>query len=77
VTGRASPSAVREHGVTQLINVFNKVRTRAADGLKWGDEVEFHLIRLEGEGDARRATIHLIAPAVLARLEAEEETGGL
>ncbi len=69
--------AVREHGIEQLLHVFRRERDRSADGLKWGDEVEFHLIRFEGEGKDRRATVHLIAPAVLERLEAEERRGKL
>ena len=66
-------SAVREHGVEQLIHIYNNVKSRKGDCLKWGDEVEYHLIRFEGSGASRTTTIHLIAPAVLRRLEAEED----
>ena len=30
---------VREHGVAQFIRIFNSVKGRSNDVLKWGDEV--------------------------------------
>ena len=30
---------VREHGITQLINIFERLQGRTNDALKWGDEV--------------------------------------
>jgi hypothetical protein len=32
---------VRIHGIQQFINVFNNVKSRQNDCLKWGDEVRF------------------------------------
>ena len=30
---------VRKHGITQFLNLYDKLRDRKNDGLKWGDEV--------------------------------------
>lgn len=30
---------VREHGITQFINLYNLLKDRQGDVLKWGDEV--------------------------------------
>lgn len=30
---------VREHGITQFINLYQKLKSRQGDYLKWGDEV--------------------------------------
>jgi glutamate--cysteine ligase catalytic subunit len=68
---------VRKHGIDQFLAVYERVKAREGDTLKWGDEVEFHLVRLSGSGPERKATLHLIAPAVLEHLEAEERLGDL
>jgi hypothetical protein len=31
--------AVREHGIQQFINTYNRIKDRTNDVLKWGDEV--------------------------------------
>lgn len=35
---------VRKHGIIQFLNIYNKVKDRQKDVLKWGDEVRTHLI---------------------------------
>ena len=30
---------VRKHGIIQLLNIWNRVKTRRKDQLLWGDEV--------------------------------------
>jgi glutamate--cysteine ligase catalytic subunit len=30
---------VRYHGITQLLNIWNRYKTRSGDKLYWGDEV--------------------------------------
>lgn len=32
---------IREHGITQLINIFHRLKDRHGDKLQWGDEVVF------------------------------------
>ena len=31
---------VKKHGVLQFINLYNKLKNRVGDSLKWGDEVK-------------------------------------
>ena len=31
---------VREHGARQFVHLYNKLRDRQGDALKWGDEVK-------------------------------------
>lgn len=30
---------IREHGIIQFLNIYNKLKDRQKDVLKWGDEV--------------------------------------
>jgi glutamate--cysteine ligase catalytic subunit len=32
---------VREHGIEQFLNIWNKLQNKSGDGLLWGDEVRF------------------------------------
>lgn len=34
---------VRYHGITQLLNIWERCKSRCGDKLYWGDEVEFDL----------------------------------
>jgi hypothetical protein len=38
-SARRHSAAVREHGIQQFLAIFQRVRVRANDVLKWGDEV--------------------------------------
>lgn len=40
---------VREHGVTQFINLYKRLKDRQGDVLKWGDEVEYILVKFDHE----------------------------
>lgn len=40
---------VREHGVTQFINLYKRLKDRQGDVLKWGDEVEYILVKYDHE----------------------------
>lgn len=35
---------VRKHGILQFLNIYNKVKDRQKDVLKWGDEVRLFRI---------------------------------
>lgn len=35
---------VRKHGILQFLNIYNKVKDRQKDVLKWGDEVRLRSI---------------------------------
>lgn len=36
---KALADHVREHGITQFINIYHNLKDRQGDCLKWGDEV--------------------------------------
>lgn len=37
---------IRQHGIIQFLNIYNKVKERQKDVLKWGDEVRNGVKRL-------------------------------
>ncbi|XP_063298999.1 glutamate--cysteine ligase catalytic subunit [Pelobates fuscus] len=40
---------VRQHGVLQFLHIYNRVKERQKDVLKWGDEVEYMLVSFDHE----------------------------
>ncbi|XP_056617348.1 glutamate--cysteine ligase catalytic subunit isoform X1 [Triplophysa dalaica] len=42
---------VRKHGILQFLNIYNKVKDRQKDVLKWGDEVEFMLAEMDDKNE--------------------------
>lgn len=63
---------VRKHGIVQFIHLYNLVKDRRNDVLKWGDELEYHLIEIPDKsvGPPRLA---LIAPEVIEILETQDK----
>ena len=43
---------IRKHGIIQFLNIYNKVKDRQKDVLKWGDEVSTDRMneRMNGKG---------------------------
>jgi len=68
---------VRDHGVEQFINVFFEAKDIKEDLLKYGDEVEYQLIALEGTPDdpRRKPKISLRSPEVVQSLHLFEAHG--
>lgn len=62
---------VREHGILQFLATYSRVKDRKNDVLLWGDEVEFHLVKLDEE--SKTAKICLKATSVLESLVAKEK----
>ncbi|CCA66352.1 probable gamma-glutamylcysteine synthetase [Serendipita indica DSM 11827] len=57
---------VREHGITQLLNIWNRYKARSGDKLLWGDEIEYIVVAFDDEeGDAR---LSLRQTEILAKL---------
>lgn len=61
---------VREHGIIQFINLYKRLKDRQGDVLKWGDEVEYIIVKFNDE--AKTAKVSLRAPEVLAALNEKE-----
>lgn len=67
---KALADHVRKHGVEQFINLYKKLRDRQGDVLKWGDEVEYIIVKFDDEN--KRATVSLRAQEILAKLNEKE-----
>lgn len=64
---------VRRHGVQQFIHLYRKLEKRRGDVLKWGDEVEYIIVKLDK--DQKRALLSLKAEELLSKLQEPEKNG--
>jgi len=62
---------VRKFGVEQFIRLYNKLKNDSGRGLKWGDEVEYIIVKLDHE--AKKARVSLRAASLLDQLTKAEE----
>ncbi|KAF4525569.1 hypothetical protein B566_EDAN015058 [Ephemera danica] len=67
---KALSGHVRKHGITQFINLYRRVRDRQGDVLKWGDEVEYVLVKFDHE--KKTARVSLRAEEILGQLREKE-----
>ncbi|CAG4963101.1 unnamed protein product [Parnassius apollo] len=67
---KALAEHVRQHGIEQFINLYRKLRDRTGDVLKWGDEVEYIIVKFDDENE--RATVSLRADDILPKLQEKE-----
>ncbi|CAH0722674.1 unnamed protein product, partial [Brenthis ino] len=67
---KALAEHVRQHGIEQFINLYRKLRDRTGDVLKWGDEVEYIIVKFDDEN--QRATVSLRAAELLPILQEKE-----
>ena len=61
---------VREHGIKQFINLYRRLKDRQGDILKWGDEVEYILVKFDEANKLARVTLR--AADLLPILNARE-----
>ena len=62
---------IRQKGIKQFINLYNKLRDRNSDCLKWGDEVEFTLVKFDHK--SKKCQLLLKANELLPTLNGPEE----
>lgn len=67
---KALANHVREHGIKQFISLYARLRDRQGDVLKWGDEVEYILVRFDITKEV--AQVSLTAEQVLQELNKKE-----
>ncbi|XP_058825753.1 glutamate--cysteine ligase [Topomyia yanbarensis] len=67
---KALSQHVREHGIEQFINLYARLKDRQDDCLKWGDEVEYVIVRFDDE--KRNTQVSLRAREMLAVLNEKE-----
>jgi len=70
---KALADHVRKHGVQQFIHLFRKLETRKEDSLKWGDEVEYVLVKMDKE--TKSCKLLLKAEELLKQLQIPELRG--
>ncbi|XP_050689699.1 glutamate--cysteine ligase catalytic subunit-like [Eriocheir sinensis] len=63
---------VREHGIRQFVNQYHQLKGRQGDCLKWGDEIEYMIIKLDHKN--RKARLCLRGSELLEVLREAEET---
>ncbi|KAG5680706.1 hypothetical protein PVAND_010197 [Polypedilum vanderplanki] len=51
---------VRKHGIKQFINLFARLKDRQGDVLKWGDEVEYMIIRFDDDKQIAQASLRAL-----------------
>ncbi|XP_013104794.1 glutamate--cysteine ligase [Stomoxys calcitrans] len=69
---KALAEHVRRHGIEQFINHYHKLKDRKGDTLKWGDEIEYILVRYDEQ--QKKARVVLKSQALLEVLNEKEET---
>ncbi|KAH7888688.1 glutamate-cysteine ligase-domain-containing protein [Phlebopus sp. FC_14] len=57
---------VREHGITQFLNTWDKLKDRHGDELLWGDEVEYMVVAFDDQD--KNAKLSLRQTEILAKL---------
>ncbi|XP_034118457.1 glutamate--cysteine ligase [Drosophila albomicans] len=61
---------VREHGINQFVNLYHRLKDRQGDILKWGDEVEYIIVKFDDEQKVAR--VALKAQDLLHKLNEKE-----
>ncbi|KAF4621325.1 hypothetical protein D9613_000487 [Agrocybe pediades] len=59
---------VREHGITQFLHIWDRLKDRHGDELLWGDEVEYMVVSFDNE--QKNAKLSLRQTEILAKLNA-------
>ncbi|GAA5847425.1 hypothetical protein JCM9279_000475 [Rhodotorula babjevae] len=62
---------VREHGIEQLLHIWERLKDRTGDRLLWGDEVEYLVISYDDEG--KNARLSLRQTEILEDLQADAQ----
>ncbi|CEL60653.1 glutamate--cysteine ligase catalytic subunit [Rhizoctonia solani AG-1 IB] len=65
--GKKHADYIREHGITQFLNVWRKLKDREGDTLLWGDEIEYIVVSYDD--DNKNARLSLRQSEILAKLK--------
>jgi glutamate--cysteine ligase catalytic subunit len=64
---------IKRKGIKQFLNIYNRYKTHENDSLKWGDEIEFSILKFDHEN--RKVYLSLSADKLLPILQEPENTG--
>ncbi|XP_062520742.1 glutamate--cysteine ligase catalytic subunit-like [Corticium candelabrum] len=62
---------VKKAGVQQFLAIYNRLKGRKKDALKWGDELEYTLVYFDHE--KKQAKLYINGPSILEKLQAKQE----
>nr|XP_054755836.1 glutamate--cysteine ligase catalytic subunit-like [Lytechinus pictus] len=62
---------VQKHGIQQFINLYHKLKDRPCDTLKWGDEIEYIVVKQDHKN--KKARVFLAADRLLPVLQELEK----
>ncbi|EYC05040.1 hypothetical protein Y032_0084g1747 [Ancylostoma ceylanicum] len=68
-------TAFQKHGIYQFINLYHRLKSRQGDQLKWGDEIEYTIVKFDHEN--KKVRVSCRAEELLSRLQAQEEVNAL
>uniref|UniRef100_A0AC35THR5 Glutamate--cysteine ligase n=1 Tax=Rhabditophanes sp. KR3021 TaxID=114890 RepID=A0AC35THR5_9BILA len=66
---------IKKHGIAQFIALYKRLKDRQGDQLKWGDEIEYTIVKFDHE--KKRVQLSLRADELLKRLQAQEEVNAV
>uniref|UniRef100_A0A1I8A3E1 Glutamate--cysteine ligase n=1 Tax=Steinernema glaseri TaxID=37863 RepID=A0A1I8A3E1_9BILA len=66
---------IKKHGIEQFITLYHRLKGRQGDQLKWGDEIEYTIIKYDHE--KKKVRVSLRAEELLNRLSAEEQVNAM
>uniref|UniRef100_A0A0N5AG44 Glutamate--cysteine ligase n=1 Tax=Syphacia muris TaxID=451379 RepID=A0A0N5AG44_9BILA len=66
---------VKKHGLAQFINLYHRLKSRDYDQLRWGDEIEYVVVKFDHE--AKKVRLSCRANEILKALNAEEKKNDL
>ena len=65
---------VRQHGIEQFIRHYRRVEAIEGDMLRWGDELEYGIFKIDEQGHSVRLSLR--APEIMKQLRQREEAAG-
>ncbi|VDM53159.1 unnamed protein product [Angiostrongylus costaricensis] len=66
---------IKKHGIAQFINLYHRLKNRQGDQLKWGDEIEYTIVKFDHEH--KKVRVSCRAEELLGRLQAAEEVNAM
>lgn len=66
---------IKKHGIAQFIALYHRVKSRERDQLRWGDEIEYTIVKFDDEH--KKVRVSLRAKDLLDELMAVEEMNNL
>ncbi|KAI6242247.1 Glutamate--cysteine ligase [Aphelenchoides fujianensis] len=66
---------IKTHGIAQFIALYHRLKNRENDQLRWGDEIEYTIVKFDHE--KKKVRVSLRADDLLKRLQAQEEVNNM